>query len=826
MEIQELFEFPFVDRTYETELLNDFFEQKEVNVLWINGKSGTGKSTFIKRILSSNIKNKAYICFSPNSENNACSLQQVVEELEKLSRNKFNLFINKNYSSLFDITKQVTTAITSIMGVNLSWFFNLLFDTSNQFISYKEEHENLSKVVNKYIESITKKKDICLIIDNFMYCDNASLDILLNIIKNINTNKRVKIILITTTKPLSEKKEVQFFLTEGIKSKYIELKEFDKFEYFIQILIHSFELDDNEISIVKDIFNICSGTPESLKIMIRNLFLNGSIIIDSDKQKAKFKQNAIHNYLINQIAILGQDNQIDFNSFTTIDQIILQIILILEAVLPMEDLISCAKLVNKKLFGDDLSYQIMERVLLLENIHIIKKEESRIAIYHDLLFYALSDYFKNSLITKQLSSIVLDYVVNLSDEHKNLALNYKAEYYIAKLSYLSRKNNWQSIVYEHFNAVFNRNEIFEAKKGFDWLYNYLLELPANEQLTIATCYYECGEYNSALTIIKHIEEHGLMNLDNLLFDYYFLKGKIENMLMQKINSVDSLKHAYRLSKTLDQKVLSLNMQQLVLMEIFGERNEAKSIFDFACELIKKNNHYTLMSCHLLRNCMNFYKHDDAKWYYDTATNIAVSYNSNVDIAFVLNNKSFVDLKNGNIENAYEGFKRSKEILDTTKIHETSYPLVNMALCKLFEKQYDRAKELLLEALIWNHSPYINYVIKIHLANCYYHLDDRIAYERISNELYSVLSDENIIDGTIIRKISINLAILFINDNDIEKATKCLDFAKIYIEGTSSEYRYNRICAFIHNDKYPDTCPYCDYYSNTNFEPWGVTLSHD
>lgn len=826
MEIQELFEFPFVDRTYETELLNDFFEQKEVNVLWINGKSGTGKSTFIKRIQSSNIKNKAYICFSPNSENNACSLQQVVEELEKLSRNKFNLFIKKNYSSLFDITKQVTTAITSIMGVNLSWFFNLLFDTSNQFISYKEEHENLSKVVNKYIESITKKKDICLIIDNFMYCDNASLDILLNIIKNINTNKRVKIILITTTKPLSEKKEVQFFLTEGIKSKYIELKEFDKFEYFIQILIHSFELDDNEISIVKDIFNICSGTPESLKLMIRNLFLNGSIIIDSDKQKAKFKQNAIHNYLINQIAVLGQDNQIDFNSFTTIDQIILQIILILEAVLPMEDLISCAKLVNKKLFGDDLSYQIMERVLLLENIHIIKKEESRIAIYHDLLFYALSDYFKNSLITKQLSSIVLDYVVNLSDEHKNLALNYKAEYYIAKLSYLSRKNNWQSIVYEHFNAVFNRNEIFEAKKGFDWLYNYLLELPANEQLTIVTCYYECGEYNSALTIIKHIEEHGLMDLDNLLFDYYFLKGKIENMLMQKINSVDSLKHAYRLSKTLDQKVLSLNMQQLVLMEIFGERNEAKSIFDFACELIKKNNHYTLMSCHLLRNCMNFYKHDDAKWYYDTATNIAVSYNSNVDIAFVLNNKSFVDLKNGNIENAYEGFKRSKEILDSTKIHETSYPLVNMALCKLFEKQYDRAKELLLEALIWNHSPYINYVIKIHLANCYYHLDDRIAYERISNELYSVLLDENIIDGTIIRKISINLAILFINDNDIEKATKCLDFAKIYIEGTSSEYRYNRICAFIHNDKYPDTCPYCDYYSNTNFEPWGVTLSHD
>lgn len=826
MEVQELFEFPFVDRTYETGLLNDFLKQKEVNVLWINGKSGIGKSTFIKRALSTYINNKAYVCFSPDSKNNASSLQQIVEELEKLSKNKFNQFIKKNYSSLFDITKQVTTAITSIMGINLSWFFNLLFDTSNQFISYKEEHENLSKVVNKYIESITKKQDICLIIDNFMYCDNASLDILLNIIKNINANKRVKIILITTTKPLSEKMEIQTFLTERIKSKYIELKEFDKFEYFMQILIHSFELNDNEISIVKDIFNICSGTPESLKIMIRNLFLNDSIIIDLDSQKAKFKKNAIHNYLINQIAVVGQDNQIDFNSFTTIDQIILQIILILEAVLPIEDLISCAKTVNKKLFGNDLSYQIMERVLLLENIHIIKNEESRIAIYHDLLFYALSDYFKNSLISKQLSSIILEYILDLSDDYKNLVLNYKTEYYIAKLSYLSRKNNWQNVVYDYFNDVFNRNEIFEAKKGFDWLYNYLLELPANRQLTIATCYYECGEYNSALTIIKHMEEHSLMDLGELLFDYYFLKGKIENMLMQKISSVDSLKNAYSLSKTLDQKILSLNMRQLVLMEIFGRRNEAKRVFDFACELIKKNNHYTLVSCNLLRNCMNFYKHDDAKWYFDTAANIAETYNSNIDIAFVLNNKSFVDLKNGKAENVYEGFKRAKEILDTTKIHETSYPLVNMALCKLFEEDYDCAKELLLEALIWNHSPYIDYVIKIHLANCYYHLGDRISYERISNKLYSVLFDGNIIDGTIIRKISINLAILFIKDNDIEKAIECLELVKIYVEGTSSEYRYNRICASIHKDTFDDVCPYCDYYSNTNFEPWGVTLSHD
>lgn len=828
MDVQELFEFPFVDRTHETKLLNEFFNQKDVNVLWINGKSGTGKSSFIKRALSTNLNvdDKAYVCFSPDSKNNTCNLQQVIEELERLSKNKFNQFIKKNYSSLFDVTKQITTALTSIMGFNLSWFFNLIFDTSNQFISYKNEHENLSKVINKYIESITKKRNICLTIDNFMYCDNTSLDLLLGIVKNINSNKNIKLILLTTTEFLSEKREIQIFLTEGIKSKFIELKEFDKFEYFLQILIHSFELDDSEIPIIKDIFNICSGKPESLKLMIRNLFLNDSIKFDSDSKKAKFKKNAIQNYLLNQIALAGQKDQIDFNSFTTIDQIILQIILIMEASLPLENLISCAKLVNKKLFGDDLSYQVIDRVLLLEKIHIIKTEQTRISIYHDLLYYALSNHFKNSLISKQLSSIVLEYVIALSAKDKDFLLNNRADYFIAKLSFLSRKNNWQDIVYDYFEGVFNKNEIYEAKIGFDWLQFYLFELTTDKQLTIATCYYECGEYDKSLTIIKHIEKHGLPELDNQLFDYYFLKGKAENVLMQKLDSVSSLEKAYALSDTLDQKILSLNMQQLVLVEIFGRKEEAKRIFDSACRLVKKNNHYSLITCHLLRNCMNFYKHDDSEWYYDTAIKIAESFNSNIDIAFVLNNKSFVDLKNGKTKNLYEHFKKSKEILETTKIHETSYPLVNMALCNLFEENYECAKELLLEALIWNRSPYLNYVIKTHLANCYFHLEEREDYERVSEGLYSILFEGNIIDGTIIRKISINLAILFIKNNEIEKAGKCLEYAKSYVKGTSSEYRFNRIYASLHNQTFYDTCPYCDYYANVNFEPWGVTLSHD
>ena len=283
---------------------------------------------------------------------------------------------------------------------------------------------------------------------------------------------------------------------------------------------------------------------------------------------------------MNQISVAGKKDNIDFDNFTTIDQVILQIILILESVLPLENLIECTKLVNKNLFGNELSYEIYNRILVLEQIHIIKNEQSRIAIYHDLMYYALSDHFKNSLIEKQLSFIILKYISDLNNDERTFVLNNKADYFIAKLSFLSNKNDWKNIVFKYFNNLFNKNEIYEAKMGFDWLQTYLFELPIEQQITIATCYYECGEYNNALTIINHIERHDLEQLDNISFDYYYLKGKIENVLMDKLESVKSLKKAYSLSNTLDQKILALNMQQLVLVEIFGKKEEAKELFRY------------------------------------------------------------------------------------------------------------------------------------------------------------------------------------------------------------------------------------------------------
>lgn len=398
------------------------------------------------------------------------------------------------------------------------------------------------------------------------------------------------------------------------------------------------------------------------------------------------------------------------------------------------------------------------------------------------------------------------------------------EYFIVKLCYVSKCDKWQQKVFTYFDTIFKQHKIVEARNGFNWLNTEISSLLPQSQLDICSCYYECGDYIQAYSIITLLKIDLLPS--NMIFEYYFLKGKLENVLMQKKESVKSLKKALCEFNSLDERIKCLNLLQLVLIEIYGRKEEAKAIFLEACELIIQNSHYTLASCNLLRNCMNYYKHNDAVWYYQTAMQIAQKHKSNIDIAFVLNNYSFVHLKNGQLETAYSGFEKAKEILDEYKIHESSYTLVNMALCKLFNKDYEAAKSFLLEALVWNKSLYLDYVIKIHLANCYYHLDEIPSYVKISKSLVKILKSNELIDGTIIRKLGINLAILFEKNGDVVQAKECINIAIPYVNGTSSEYRAQVIKSRLEKKVFEDKCCYCEYYSTVDFEPWGVTLSHD
>ena len=824
MNIQEIFDFPFVDRTDERKKLKSFFNQGKINTLWVNGNSGTGKSTFIKKHINvSNYKNKIYINFSPDLQNGSNCIQLLIEELERISDDIFSDFIKKNYKTIFDVAKQISSTVLTVVDVKLTWLSDLFFDSTKQFISKKNENDSLNVVINKYIDSILKKSQVCIVIDNFMYCDKSSLDVLLNIIKHYSDISNIKFILITTTEKLLENADIQKFLTEGITSEYIELKKFDKYEYFVQIIMQFFDLTDEEITNIKNIYNMCSGTPESLKTMLRNLFLQGAIVIEDDNSKAHFKENAIHDYLCNHVIQSNCDNEIDFNKFNTLDQILLQVILIFESDTQAELLINSTHFINNSLFNDSFEFNTMERLILLEQIHVIKNENERISIFHDLLFYTLKEKFKNSLIIKQLSHSLYIYMKNEEQNVKDVFKNNSYEYYIAKLVYLSKENNWQDYVFDYFSKVFHENKIIEASKGFKWLSSEIFNFEFPKQLEIAYCFYENGEYNDAYTIIISLYK----SIEHNNFDYFFLKGKIENVLMKKEDSAETLKLALQYSKSIEQQILSMHMLQLVLTEIYGKKNEARIIFDNACKLIKDNSHYTLTSCSLLRNCMNYYKHnDDAKWYFEKAEEIAIKYNSPIDIAFVKNNSSFVDLKNGNFDKAYIGFCEAKNILENTKIHESSYPLVNMALCEIFKKNYEEAKEYLLEALVWNRSIYLDYVIKVNLSNCYYHLNERKSYQELSNILYNILTEGKILDGTILRKIAINLAIIYKTDGDLEKSRICFKIASNYIEGTSSEFRFEYHISCLNKTNFNKTCNYSIYYSITDFEPWGVTLSHD
>lgn len=52
MDTTELFEFCFVDREQERQILNNFFNNKQETTLWIKGASGFGKTTFFETVSS------------------------------------------------------------------------------------------------------------------------------------------------------------------------------------------------------------------------------------------------------------------------------------------------------------------------------------------------------------------------------------------------------------------------------------------------------------------------------------------------------------------------------------------------------------------------------------------------------------------------------------------------------------------------------------------------------------------------------------------------------------------------------------------------------
>ena len=298
--------------------------------------------------------------------------------------------------------------------------------------------------------------------------------------------------------------------------------------------------------------------------------------------------------------------------------------------------------------------------------------------------------------------------------------------------------------------------------------------------------------------------------------------------MCKEEAIKAYDTALKYVQNRETQIRILNLKHLALLETPTGKEKAKEIFDSIALNLTDTEKNMLSVCYLLRNCNQFYTGTEARKFFELALDISKKQDSLVDEAYVHNNYGLELFRTRHLNDAYEKFKISYNILSDTKFHESSYPLNNMAVCEMFKGNYTQAVEYLTEGNYVNQSIYAGLAIKVHLMTCYRMLRNEEQCRKYMYQLENYLNTQNISDLNIIRKLSINLCISYLEYKENERARECLKKCLPYIAGTISEYRG----AILNNQLNDTQTDYSKamqsnlYYTRLDFEPWVITLSHD
>ena len=823
MDNREIFNFDFVDRTIQRDIIFNYF-QKTDNYLWIDGESGVGKTFFVENVIlnDKSFHNIVYIKLSPKEESNNC-FSEFIKKLQEISGVNFISFWKDNIDTVLDITKKSVLEIVKMKIPILDWFCNVLYDSDLVFLKKNKEKIGSLKIVEMFVDKIIHDKMLCIIFDNFTYCDKKSIELLIQFFYHYIKVPNFKAIFITTSEILDNRIDIQKMLTEQLPVRRMKLPILEEIKYFYVILDNIFDLN-NIIDILPSIYEICNGNPERLKSLIRKLYINDGIILPrNEHSKALICENKLKNILINKSLDLTNTD------ITENERFIMQIMLSFGDYAPLSIFQKCILFIHKKLFYGSIwsIIQVNNIIQSLINKNIFEKENNKsltIKFVHDKIYFGvkllLSDEMNKSMISHYFYEYLITYRETLSNELSNF------EYLKIYHSYIAQEPNWYIENYSYAENKCKQKNYIDAIHVFKILIAENVNLLETQKLTIAEAFYETGDYYNAKSILKNINFEELSKID--IFKYYFLLGKVENVILNKAAAIQYYDLALKFAYSREDQILILHSKHLSLLENMDGKKEAKTIFDSIALNLSEDEKQMLSVCYLLRNCNQFYTGKKAKEFFMLALKIAIEKGTPADEGYVHNNYGLELFRTGHHSDAYAKFFKSYDILKETKYHESAYPLNNLAVCKIFKSEYEQAVEYLMEAQYVNQSIYAGLAIKVHLMTCYrfMHKDDQC--QKYMTQLKDYLENEKIFDLNIIRKLSINLCISYMHYRDNVLAKDCLKKCIKYVPNTISEFR----CYTLNNQlnlPYKSTSNAMQsniYYTRLDFEPWIITLSHD
>lgn len=818
-----LFEFEFTDRNKEQAVLQNFLNNHSSKVLWIYGKSGTGKTFFVQNCTKQ--CNVIYVENKKNTEAGSCILN-LINELQSLSKNSFWNFIHNHFQGI----KAIMQDIPALKQLTDSNFLQYALSKNFYLVDKTNQFNDLTAILQSYVDHVLNEASLIFIVDNFDKCDENSVDILLNFIKsNINNNRRKFILISTDTESeltLNEKK-----LEREIPCKNLPIPVIPNEDYFINMLPSEFDISNLTKRDIKRIYDVCHGLPEKLQDLLLNL--NKANAIEYSNEKISFNLSIMEKYILsNEVADL------EINKFTNTEKCILLAVVCMGVPLDIHLLFKLTQNLYKALFAFSISetkFQDALQEMFPKPLKIIfDSTGNKIYTDHDLTFGSALLFFKENNIYKISCDIIYNYLQqNMPDEFKGGFSNSGQKEIFANLSYDAHNSNWTSLNLDCGKYFYENGNYTQATKYFNRFFNSMDSVSEKEKLYFAIANYEVGLYRNSYIILSQISDQTVIKD----YTYYIHAGKIFNMNGNYALAEENFKKAIELSEENgENQMYAKYMLHIILTQIPNRWSDAESIYKSLSEFIKKsyNDHndldfYKPCNAKILKCCYNFYFNEDALELMELAEKIANKFEMITEKAFILNNKGFEYMRQNDNKKGMDCFKTSYDILIKTKQHEAAYALNNIGICQMFDGNYNGAILSFREALLYQKSYYLQLTTHTMLMQCY-SLTNSNKQEDFEKELIKWIDEHPSEDPAIIRKICMNLSIYLERNQRSLEAKYYLDKIIANIATTSSEYRALKLKKELYDMDLDIDKKYIfkdsKYFKEPLFEPWFITLSHD
>jgi tetratricopeptide (TPR) repeat protein len=821
MKSNDIFGFSFVNRYHEREQLTSFlYNVNNANVLWMHGKRGTGKTRLAKYVAektwNSSDSLTVYVdAVNEDSEQNM--LLELLRQLQKYNHIGMLKYAFNHYKSFKDIVDHTVYLISKEKISDLTKLTNYLFNDSYLIMKKRRKEERQSSdLVISYIREILQKKKIFLVLDNFIKYDIKSFNAILEILNMIIVNPRIKCCVITTEEDLEIYQNRYNDMLNGLPLQHLKVSEFDSSQYFSEILSQNFRVNNILPSDFEMIFNCCKGSPQQLVALLQKLFSENGIAL-RDTGKAVLNKEIIFKILLEgELDLLKKD-------FSIRERYILYIVLSFGKKISIEFLYKISEYLSKKVslveryLAKDMVNDTLN-VLIGRNILQINIDNKTIKFAHDKTYNDVLLIFKDEGMYPLISKTLYEYLAQNETEFFTYGFNERDMRELKALySYSAKLPGWIKDNYVYGTILFKLKLYQEATYIFLRLSDSLFHVIPIHQLRIAISSYEVGNYKYSKRCLLNIKIDDIKILKIRYIFYFYYAKTIYNLEGDTLQAIDFLKKALRCTRSnLMDKITALNLLSLYYWETEDGQDYAKKIF-----FKIKDTYY--ISCptgwaKTIRGCQNFIKGNSAIRLLNQAEEII---NNEIEKAYIWTTKGFIYVVSNDLYLAEENFQHSYDYLCKLRIHDSSYALNNLAVLKMINGNYNSALKDLLVAFRWNVTDYADITIRVHLAICYTYLNMVTEANENLQFLVNYTDNRELIDGTVIRKVYINLGKCFQILNRPIEGQKYLEKALPYSIGTSSEYRLNRMLG-----REVSYHPTPRYEKCVDFDPWFLVYAHD